>query len=711
MRINACALFFCTTHTKKQLGKNTYTKTMASLQTLRDKGGIIVSVVIGFSLVAFVLGDVLSSGGSIFSSNTDVVEVNGKSISAQEYQTEVAVLNEVYKIRGGAPATQLQQRISQEALQNLIVRYGVEPQLNKIGVSIGVEELTNLLVGNQPAPIIREFFSDPQTGNFNPEYVRNFVANVNQDQTGGMQLVWNDIQENVLEQAQLMKYKALVDRGAYVTEQQANFYAELGATTYTVKYIAQNTNDIADELIEITEQQITEFYNTNTARFQQEQSRTINYVTFDIIPSEEDYQAAEEYIETLAQDFENNQTPKLFAQSYSEEQYDEKYYKKDQLSTELATFAFATNNNNKVYAPEMVNDQYILYKIADRKTIPDSVEFSYIMMEPTQKTTADSLLKALRRPNANFANAAAKHSADPTNANNGGQTGTMDPQTLPQELFDPIIEMNRNETKLIELPNALFIVKMHNKKGINPKVQLAKIVYRVDPSDKTRTEARQKAVEFAAKAQNKGFANTVSEDVMMARTEVLYPYTHAMQAHTDSREMVRWAYNAKLGELSDIQEYGDTYIVATLNKITQEGIQPLAEVKEMVETILTNEAKIAAAAQKLNGTTVDQIALTLDAEIQEEGNVNFLTNSYSVSMYDPAFAGSVAALTKGETSKPIKGNQAAYLVEVTETTSTPQSPLMIKEKILAEQNQYMFQGVYKSLIDGLEVSDNRYKFF
>ena len=58
---------------------------MATLQKIRNRGAVI-AVVIGIALVAFLLGDFLSSGRAFFEEDQNVAEINGKGISIQEYQ-------------------------------------------------------------------------------------------------------------------------------------------------------------------------------------------------------------------------------------------------------------------------------------------------------------------------------------------------------------------------------------------------------------------------------------------------------------------------------------------------------------------------------------------------------------------------------------------------------------------------------------------------
>ena len=63
---------------------------MATLQKIRNRGGVLVSIVIGLALVAFIVGDALSSGASLINrSRNKVGEVGGETIGIQEYQQKI----------------------------------------------------------------------------------------------------------------------------------------------------------------------------------------------------------------------------------------------------------------------------------------------------------------------------------------------------------------------------------------------------------------------------------------------------------------------------------------------------------------------------------------------------------------------------------------------------------------------------------------------
>ena len=72
---------------------------MATLQTIRTKAGLLVAIVIGISLAAFILGDMLQTGNSLFQRDRlEIGEINGESLQYPEFQKQVEELGEIYKM-------------------------------------------------------------------------------------------------------------------------------------------------------------------------------------------------------------------------------------------------------------------------------------------------------------------------------------------------------------------------------------------------------------------------------------------------------------------------------------------------------------------------------------------------------------------------------------------------------------------------------------
>ena len=77
---------------------------MATLNTLRTRGGVIVSIVIGIALLAFLLGDLSSAGNMMNARKMRVGEIDGNKIGYLEYTEQVDYLTGIQQTMTGKDA-------------------------------------------------------------------------------------------------------------------------------------------------------------------------------------------------------------------------------------------------------------------------------------------------------------------------------------------------------------------------------------------------------------------------------------------------------------------------------------------------------------------------------------------------------------------------------------------------------------------------------
>ncbi len=684
---------------------------MASLQTLRNKGGLIVAIVIAIALLSFVLGDLLTSGSTLFGGGQNVGEINGTKISAQQYQEQVTTLSEVLKVTSGTQTLteEQSQMVQSQAWEQLVLRYATSPALADAGIAVGLNEMAELISGRYVSPMVQQFFANPADGQFDAGLLRQFLSNMDQDPSGSLQLFWTNLQSDVHSEALMNKFKVVVDKGSYVTNAQAEFIANLEGAKYNVSFVAEELSSIADSTVTVTDAEIREYFKNNSASMQRPETRNIEYVVFNALPSRADYAAAAKYMAGLKEEFEAATDVKQFASLNGQEAMDTRYYKEGQLSGDLGTFAFSASAED-IYAPEMSADQYVIARISDKKVLPDSVNFSHILLEPSNVALADSLRGVIAAAPAKFGELALEFSMDQTVAQNEGVIGTVDPQGLFADFSTPLMAMKKGEVKVISLPGSLHVVKVNDVKGESEKVQVASIKYTVEASEETRAASFNEAASFIAKAKKQGLVASANEADLSIRTANLSPTARELQGYDNSREVVRWTYNNEVGAISDVMEFGNSFIVSTVSKITNKGLSKVEDESANIARILRTEKKGNMIAAKMNGS-VEQVAASLDKEVATGEDITFTTYVAPGVGFDIAFAGGVTSLKEGVTSKPIIGKTAVYVVKAEEVVSSPVSSEMIKERLTAELQQSAFYKAYQTLVEKSSINDERYKFF
>lgn len=672
-----------------------------------------MAVIIGVALLAFVLGDMLTSGSTLFgSSANDVGKIDSHDVSGTEYGSQINYLTEIQKISSGTEtmSDEQSQALQTQAWEQLVRKYAVDPALEAVGITVTDAEMAELMSGRYLSPIVEQVFANPQTGMFDAAYLRQFIENMDADQTGRMQMFWDYLQSEVQAQTLIMKFKTLVDKSVYVTQTEAELMARLESNTYSVRFVAQNYNTIADSTITVSTADAKAFYEKNKAMFERTTSRTIDFVVFEALPSEADYAAADKYINELAAELTESQNVKQFVSLNSQEPFDSRYYKEGELVGALGDFAF-TANGEQIYGPELTGDQYTLARVSDIRVLPDSVNFSHIVV--TDKKVADSLKTALNGKAAEqWAAAAAQYSLDTQSGANAGLIGTVDPQTLGAEFAEPLYTTPAGAITVVTTPNAIHIIKVNSRVGDSRKVQLGTINYKIEASKETRNVTFSKANDFEKSVREVSFADAVAAGSLAKRTMNLGANDRSVQGLGSSRELVRWAYNSKQGENSKIMEFGDNFVVASLTSITDKGIAPFEAVEKEAASMVRREKKGEMLAAKMTGaSSLESLASSVGDSVITAGDISFNTFIAPEVGYDPAFAGGVCGSKEGQLSRPIVGMAAVYVAQIVGQTASPVPQGVEREKLAAEREQSAFVSVYQTLMEKSRIVDQRYKFY
>lgn len=687
---------------------------MVTLNTLRNKGGVLLAVVIGVALIAFVLGDMLTSGSTLMnSSKMNVGVIDGEKISTQAYAQAIDELTEVQRITTGREGSTEEENemIRVQAWDMMIRDKALKPALTALGLTVSNDEMVGLLSGANPSPIIAQMFANPQTGMFEPAMLRQFVANVGQDQTGRMQMFWGYLQGEVGDQSLLFKFKNLIDKAAYVTGYEAGQLAALESKTYSVDYLVSRYESIADSTVQVSDAELRKYYNDHKGMFKQEDLRDIEYVTFEALPSAEDYAAAEKTVREMAADLAEAKNVQQFVAMNSHNSFDARYYKPGEITGELGAFAFG-EPGNQVYGPVLSGDQWTMARVSDVQVMPDSIRISNIVIPTTQKALADSLVTALQK-GGDFAEAAREFSADPQSGALGGDLGMMDPQTLAPQFAEALKGATTGTVKPVTTADAIFILKVTGTKGESRKVQLGVINYNVEASELTRNEVYGKANKFATAASAGGFEKAVNEGALAKRVATVGPNDRTVGGMQQSRELARWAFNGEQGNVSDVKEFGNNFVIATITAVREKGVAPFEQIKDDLKALVVREKKGEMLAQRMTGaTSVAALASTLGVDTLSNNDINFQGFMAPEVGFDPAFTGGVSGIGKtGVVSKPIIGRIGVYAAEITAERETPVDVAIEKARLSAEAQQSAFMSAYEAFMNLSDIQDTRYRFY
>ena len=668
---------------------------MTTLQRIRNHG-VILLVVVGVAMLAFILGDFLNSGSSFFNrSRENVAVIAGHKVHYTEYEAAKDQLTEVYKIESGSNDIneEMTLQIRNQVWQMLLMDYTLQEQADKIGMDVTAEELSDLCIGANPHQLIRQrrAFYD-ETGNFNRFALINFLNSLaqepeTQEQAANMQqaktywLYW----ENAVRLTHLQeKYVDLLGKLVTANPLDAKYAFEARQTSTDVEFVEQPYFAVADSLITVSDADIKKLYNAQKEQYKRTPNRALVYVSFPIVPSESDYAEVEKLMKSIESDFQTKEDITALVNSNSDVLYDGRDYSESTVPAEYKEFAFGKGVKKGQYTEMTFTDgTYAMARIMDcGYTKSDSVK---LVLVANGEGTEDVELGWYQ------ANELQKNIADPAFAGKKGSQFTVS-TGMGEQTF-----------------------KIADKSVATPKVKLAILSRKVTPSSKTYGVLYNEAKQFIVNNGNVELLRQAAQEQGLSVTPAFGLDVNADKVNNlkNSRGIVRWAFEAKEGQLSDVFECGDQFIVAALTEVNEGDYRTLDEVRMELTMQATADKKAEyLMAQLKDVKTLEEAATLWGVEIQKAENINLASTRMGAAGVEPAVIGAAMALESNSTSAPVKGNVGVYMVRIGEKT-VAEGELNTETEIsnLNMRNSYSIPYQAIALIEeNAEVEDNRARF-
>lgn len=702
---------------------------MATLQTIRNRGGLLVSIVIGLALVAFIVGDALSSGASIFNrSRNQVGEIAGEDISIMDYQNRISKNEEMIKMMNGTSALNEEQQsmLRENTWQQMIMEIIMNREYEELGIDVSGDELYDMLLGDNMTPTVRQMF-----GNADPAQIRMYIKSLmDLPASNPQKAYWLNLEEQIATTRKQAKYNNLLMKGLFVTDAQAEEMLEAGTTKADISYIVKNYSSIDDSTIQISDSDIKAYYNSHQKLFEQPESRRITYVNFDVDPSSEDYSETEKWVSDLKDEFAEAEKPGEFADLSSDKKSDAAYYKKSEITNDsLADFLF---NNKGVYGPYMENNSYRISRVADRRMLPDSVRARHILIAPENnnyvqaKNLADSLA-ALLKKGADFEALAKQYSADQNSAVNGGDLGWFGPRMMVQPFSDTVFFSNPKDIKVVATQFGVHVVQLTDRAKPVEKIQIATIEKEVIPSQATINQIYNQARTFANGINNlQDFDKKVSESNLSKRMATVNKNDKNIAGMENARELVRQTYLSEkpeqvilTNEGANIFDAGNKFTIAVLTEINEEGVAPVEKVANTIRLELIRKKKADILAKQLEtdiqgSESLLSVAQKAGLDVKDASDVSFSAFQLPGAGIEPKVVATASLLEQGKISAPIKGNQGVYVILVNNKTTDEITPEQLAQTKQGLQQSGMYRANYQAvqeLLKNAQVKDTRYKFY
>jgi peptidyl-prolyl cis-trans isomerase D len=697
---------------------------MAVISRIRKRVGLLIGFV-GVSMVLFILGDLVTSNKGIMNGNSDVVgNINGEKVHYSEFEGRVNQMVETYKANTKQDNidAQTQDMLREQAWNMLINENVLGKEYKKIGLSCSADELYDMCTGPNPHPQVKQAFTDPKTQQFDPSSVVRFLKDLpNRDET--VQRQWKTFEDAIRDERISTKYKDMVKMGLFVTTEEAKRNLTEGQRSATIRFVRLDFNTIPDSSVKVEDSDLRAFYNSNQNRYKQAETvRKVEYITFDVTPSQEDLQSVITYISSKKADFASSTNDLAFVSQYSDAPVDSAYHAKGQLTPAVDTVLFNAPIGT-VVGPYLDGTSYKISKLVSEKMVSDSVKARHILLRidngDTAKAmaTADSLRNAIKK-GSSFVDLATRFSTDPGSAVKGGDLGWFRPGMMVAEFNDACFNGNKGDMPIVKTQFGVHLIEIMEKGAATRQIQVATVERKVEPSQKTYDAIYNKANDFISKNNTaQAFDSAIVKQGLNKRiADNIRENDRTIAGLDQPRELVRWAYTADNGDVSKIFTFGDKYVIAHLVSIKEKGILPLDEVREQVKVEAIKKKKSEMLVEKFNNagsTDINAIAQKLNTTPVDAPGVTF-GNTYIQGLgNEPAVVGVVSALKKGQVSKPIAGDNAVVVVsviDVTEAPATTDYSASVKQVVDQRKSRSEYE-VFNSLKEKANIEDNRGKFY
>ncbi|MGJ1418080.1 SurA N-terminal domain-containing protein [Sphingobacterium spiritivorum] len=703
---------------------------MGLMTFLRNRAGLIVTV-IGIAIVAFLLGDVVRTGAPFWASTQNQVgSVNGESISYPDFNVQVEQASAMFQqqMGGGSLTPQMKNYAVQQVWNQFVTKEILKQEVEKIGLSVGKDELNALVNGPNPSYQIVQAFTNPQTGQFDKAQLNMFLSRLKSEGTPEMQQQWEMLLEGVRDERMGTKYTNLLNNSIYVTSLEANDDYIQRNKLANFKYVLLDYSSIKDADIKLTDADYKEYYDENKNAFKNpEETRSIEYVLVDGRPNQRDTAATLAVVQKLKADLAASTNDSLFASVNSDTKYPYTYLKKGQVSPALDSVLFNAPVGATV-GPFLSNGVYEIAKIKDATFSPDSVKASHILLNPTAeggvdkaKAKADSIKNLIAKGEA-FGPLAIQFSQDEGSKANGGDLGTFGRGRMVPEFDKAVFEGKTGDVLIVNSQFGVHIVKIEKQVG-NSKVVKAAIVDKAISSGKETIDAAYaKANSFFSALDKDNFkAVATKQGLKDATAKRVTAMDNTLDGNEVPRELLRWAFEAKKGDVTDkVYETDHTFIVARLADIQPKGILPLEAIKADIETPVRNLVKARQLKEKaenaLKGaSSIDQVGQKLGKSPIQVENIVLANPVIPGVALENAVVGTVFGLQPNKPSTAIKGNQGVYVVQVNGFVN-PKNQVATEIKaqqkqLIASKAQRSWNSIFKALQDKAKIDDNRIRFF
>lgn len=702
---------------------------MAIIGEIRDRGGVLVLIFVGLSLIAFLLMDATSSSRGMSTSQFTVGKVNDKVINYNELNERINnQLNNIRSRSGGSVDEITEQTIRGQVWERYTSELIAEDEYDKLGISLSDDELTELMMGTNPHPFVSSNFTNPETNQFDNSRLQDFILNLDEEVEGQAspaekRAQWNQFKNAVKRDVLENKYKNLIKKGNFVPDFLAlNEYYE-NNNKVSFDYFVVPFSTLSDDEVQVNESDLQTYLTKNKGEFDNEATRAITYVEFPIIPTKGDSADANRYIVERRNDFSTTENDAQYLNSYSDLPFNDTYISKDNVFNSQKD-KIVKARKGEIVGPYFENGAYVLAKVIDKVQTPDSVECRHILIRPESaggialaEIKADSIINALNS-GGDFDVLAELHSDDKSNNTNGGYLNWAKPNQMVKP-FNDLIFFDAKPKKIYKVQTQFgwHIVEVLKKKGKNPQIKIGYFAKNVEASGNTENSIYRIANKFSGQNRTPeafkiGLKKQDLIDKQVSGLKLNDFQVEGIQGN--ARELIKWAFEAELNQVSEVFAFNDKYVVAKIDGKRDKGDYSVYGLRDQLTEAVIRMKKSDAITNKLSGGgNFNALSKVFGSTIKTVENVNLKRAFLTEDGNEPKVVSAAFNYNNNEVSKPIEGNNGIYVVKVSSKEEKPETSNLDLNRSTMQRSvsSNVDVNLFKALTESVEVEDFRHKFY
>ena len=643
---------------------------MAALEKIRSKA-VFLTVIIGVALLAFIMGDFLTSGRTFFGDGNTIAKVGDEKIDAIVFQRRYEKVYAQYQDRGQSVDGSV---IQNQVLNQMMGEILLDSEIEALGIYVTDEELTNAMTGANARPQIMQFAR--QMGAESPDQLHDMLFNpakygLPEDQVAKFRENWIDLEKDIERSLKYEKLQNLIAGTLQANDLDRKELWEENATVNTINYVKQDFATLTDSEYEPTDADLKKAYNDLKAQFKLDtEMRQAHIIAVDIAPSTVDLNTAKDMIDSTYAALLNAPGIDMIRNNSDLVINEMSVRASDIRDTEVKDFVTAAEVG-AVKTPKFASNVYTIVKVNGKKMEVDSVKLN-VMMVQGDKKLQDSIKTQL--------NAGVSFAEIQKNKSAQGQEGVW--QVLlqaPDSIKSKIFNGGDGYFALQENNQMAYFCKVIEKKAPKMVYDIANISYTVYPSTKTiedLTTGLQNFINtnntselFAANAAKAGYnalpVNVTAEDPQINNID-------------GSRKCVKWLFEVSEGSVSPIEKLSDKMVTVALDKINEEGYLGMDNslVKTQVAAKARNEKKAEALLAKYDGKAKDLngFATLMNAKVDTTQVTFGQMFIAKIGVGESDLTARVATAKLNDVVGPVKGNNGVYVFQVVKQDRTERTP-------------------------------------